>query len=1115
MIGASLKAAEVVKKKAVNPRVHIAPSGSKYQSDHDLTPDERKKIDAYDLSQSGTAKVGGKFDPTIKAEPQPKGGLFAKNETATVEGQAEAKKYAKSKGVNLEPGQRDAMQRKAIGNIAAAKAGDLLEPITGPLSDILAKIGVNVDPVLGAAEKAMPGSAKGAIKSGLEGVVTGPISSVTSAGILTAPDAKIGERVGAGLELARDAALANTHIILPKLGGALRNLIKGTEKAAVLEKGAFVPKEDPAYFSPGTLEDAGVKVKTKTKGTQNTPKPPEVPQTGTQATEAGNVEGQTGVSHAEVDKIRENLGWAPRTPTEAKPDAQLIADSKKLAGKESAIAEKVIGDPKATLADEEAIAVGQRLNGLIEKMKGAKKAGDGEAFDLADAEAQRLADALDESGSRQGRDFRARQFLMSQQTDPWIVARKLRKQGVNEKRIAVVTKQLEDANAKVGEQQALIEQLQKAASEADAREILTKAARTKRQVNREAIIKEIDDLWKELPAATAKLSAGIDPEAAKVFGKLVVRHIELGAATVDDAIRTVIEEAAKRGHSVSNLDIYQGVRENAGVPKTVDEAKRMIARNKAELTKLAQKNVEGAAVPTKEAKRIADIEAQTADLENQLKTGAFKKSAKVEKVRSKRLELEEMRLKQLRAEVQGVIKAAEPKSVIGKVNEFARESQLANPIARIMDVSANTVKLAAHVAQNPLRSLISTIVTPKTIGRERFSLTPSRFKNIFENAPSRWKSELKGVLKGADFETIEKYGHPGGWFSRLAGASDVVFKDIYARLAYDDFALGAAKSMKLKGEAFKTYRMDAFKQLVRESASGPLSQEQVLIARASAQDWAARQTFNIDNVASRSVASLKEGVGARLDKEFGRNAGDGWRLAMDSVFRFSKVIGNVALEKFNYMGEGLAEAAVRGVGAKARHGMIPVKDARLISDLAAKGLTGLAAIQAGKAAYPWIQSQDWIKGEIVETEGGTKFVKWTVLPNVAGGLDAEQLGGLLSPMLYGATQRMIDESKLTAKQKEQLWTTYAQGQITNQPLSSGVRMLGDIADPKGKTPAQIGANLAARAIIPSGVNEIGQRMDKMRNGVELRKAKTPLEEFIKRLPIYRESLPSNEKKTSR
>jgi len=36
-------------------------------------------------------------------------------------------------------------------------------------------------------------------------------------------------------------------------------------------------------------------------------------------------------------------------------------------------------------------------------------------------------------------------------------------------------------------------------------------------------------------------------------------------------------------------------------------------------------------------------------------------------------------------------------------------------------------------------------------------------------------------------------------------------------------------------------------------------------------------------------------------------------------------------------------------------------------------------------------------------------------------------------------------------------------------------------------------------------------MDKARNNVELRKAKTPPEEFIKRLPIYRESLPSNEK----
>lgn len=139
-------------------------------------------------------------------------------------------------------------------------------------------------------------------------------------------------------------------------------------------------------------------------------KPPvESPQT------KGTVEGgevPVGVSHEALDLQREHLGFAPRTGS-VKGDTELLSQAGKLKGKGVGIAQDLLNPKTArkTLTDVETVALGQDLLDAKNAMQAARKAGDDVAYDYARAEANTIADALDKSGSEQGRAFRARRFI--------------------------------------------------------------------------------------------------------------------------------------------------------------------------------------------------------------------------------------------------------------------------------------------------------------------------------------------------------------------------------------------------------------------------------------------------------------------------------------------------------------------------------------------------------------------------------------------------------------------------------------------------------------------------------------------------------------------------------
>jgi hypothetical protein len=250
---------------------------------------------------------------------------------------------------------------------------------------------------------------------------------------------------------------------LRRLGyDAIRKVDDGSDTLAVLDP-TIIKRKAPAppenrVTSPASVQaaklvpDAPKTVKadppvSKPKAETSEAKISSDPNRGTEEPKA------TGISHAEVDSLRKEIGWQPRNPTQAKPDADLLQESKKLTGKERTVADRVMSDEdgKVTLSDPEAVALGNKLKKLKREMLDAKAKDDVEAFDLADEEAQRIADALDESGTRQGRAFRARRFLFDGQEDSWTLNRRAKKanldQPLNTKQQAHLDKQIKELEA--------------------------------------------------------------------------------------------------------------------------------------------------------------------------------------------------------------------------------------------------------------------------------------------------------------------------------------------------------------------------------------------------------------------------------------------------------------------------------------------------------------------------------------------------------------------------------------------------------------------------------------------------------------------------------------------
>lgn len=224
-----------------------------------------------------------------------------------------------------------------------------------------------------------------------------------------------------------------------------------------------------------------------------------------------------GISHAEVARVREDLGF-DKPAKETRTDAEIAEAAKKLDGKERGIAEDVLADTKRTLKEDESFALGVKLQRLKGEMDAAKQGGDADAWNLANDEARAIADALDESGSRQGRAFRARQYILNDQYDSWAIQRRAEKanagnalEGKQAAKLDERIKELETTNANLAKErdaavkayQDLIKTRKPSSSRRGAQTPSQRRSSALASLKRLGVpVNETDDVLKATPAAS-------------------------------------------------------------------------------------------------------------------------------------------------------------------------------------------------------------------------------------------------------------------------------------------------------------------------------------------------------------------------------------------------------------------------------------------------------------------------------------------------------------------------------------------------------------------------------------------------------------------------------------
>lgn len=264
--------------------------------------------------------------------------------------------------------------------------------------------------------------------------------------------------------------------------------------------------------------------------------------------------GESSISHEDMAVVRSKYGWTPREAT-PKPDADLIKEAQAHAGKEMAIADQVISGGR-NLSDSESVALGARINRLDKEMSRARKADDMAAYDLAETEANKLVDATEQSGSRQGQDFRARQFIIKHDYTEWGLKRKALKNNMG----LPLTDAQDATREVVGSKIALLEEKKLAESKVVAETIksdataATKASRTSPEERRLAAINTLRSHGLPTVEKGAE-SGGLGGGARKRSGAIPDFVKAMGA---DDKVRSAIKSLVKTYYETGAKDL-QGV----------------------------------------------------------------------------------------------------------------------------------------------------------------------------------------------------------------------------------------------------------------------------------------------------------------------------------------------------------------------------------------------------------------------------------------------------------------------------------------------------------------------------------------------------------------------------
>jgi hypothetical protein len=439
-----------------------------------------------------------------------------------------------------------------------------------------------------------------------------------------------------------------------------------------------------------------------------------------------------------------------------------------------------------------------------------------------------------------------------------------------------------------------------------------------------------------------------------------------------------------------------------------------------------------------------------------------------------------------RAAVRAIVEGTKPRTLVSRINSGIGELRLSDPAARLLDVASGIMGITGRILRDPITTPIA-----RALGSNQRSIfSPGKFRGITEGAFQRQKAMVSEGGAGLDPDAILKYGKRPGKITRMVSLTDIPAKDFHMNDVFDDYAHG------LSGGNKATYR--AIMDQLRDGVDGPLTAEQVFEATNTAHEIAIRNTFMSDNVGSRALEGANMMASQLIRKQVpgpaGENLADAVTLVKDLFFRYSKVIGNVAQDRVESSGGGLVTGPFKLVAAKLNKAGLTEYEARDIADKISKGLYGIALVTLGGHLY----REKVMRPDFVKTQQ-TQFVDWG---------DAEQLGGLFSPIALGASLAAIDDNIKDKKKNEEAKRKLIVDLMFNQPLTSGMTRLGDVTQGKEKA---IGSILAS-ATVPGIVAGTARRIDRYGpNRTSYRKTNTIKDAYMSRIPGEREKLPSGEK----
>lgn len=621
----------------------------------------------------------------------------------------------------------------------------------------------------------------------------------------------------------------------------------------------------------------------------------------------------------------------------------------------------------------------------------------------------------------------------------------------------------------------------------------------------------------EFLTASSGLNAYVNPKVIKQFARYMYTLIEDGARSVED----IVAAAAKDGVKADVEDVYAAMRSQIKEP-TLTDLQKEIAKTKRELMAEA-KAADPAFVEDAMQKKIADMEDQIAKLKKQAEDGTLpapkkkqvddqikaleeerRKALKAaqdaspdyqasllgkdkERLRSKLKGLEDriankdyaeksvikqaMRtddeLDKLRQQVrvkdkiiQAAVEGAKPKTRADKAGNLLNEIKLWNVAARAKDLGANAVKGADFAASSLLRRGVD-IVTAKILGEDVITKGTNleRTQRVLNKSKNRLKADAELIIKGADPDSIKKYGSFKGPGGKAAGLTDVPFKSFYYEWMSD--AAADYKARQILGK--NADPVDVATK--REEILANIDEHPDI--QLMAEEYSLNQTLNNSNWASETVGFWK------------KKAGNTGAVFVDEALgRFSKVITNVAIDATDRTGIGVLRGAVKIHNAKKIGKTLSVSERAIINDMITKGFTGLATVSLGYFLG------DKVVGTIKGERG--KYIDFG---------DIEGIGGPIAPFLVGATYKKSESIEDPEEAAALRLTTILRLPI-NTPLASNTKDLLNALTDSSSTVAvkKFAARKLSNIFLPGVVRDSAERMDS-KNGIltgsEIEREKIP------------------------